>query len=177
VNEEIVSAQWNRVRGRLRDEFGEAAFKSWLNPLTLAEVRDGQVRIGVPTRFLRDWVVSNYSDRIRALWSKENAAIKAVDIVVLQVGLGKATAPVVPAAPAAPCEPAAAPGEEIGAPLDPRYVFDNFVVGKPNEFAYAAARRVAECTCPPRSSCIALSARFASRTPWPSRSSSARSTF
>ena len=35
---------------------------------------------------------------------------------------------------------------EISAPLDPRYTFDNFVVGKPNEFAHAAAKRVAEST-------------------------------
>jgi chromosomal replication initiator protein len=34
--------------------------------------------------------------------------------------------------------------QDIGAPLDPRFTFDHFVVGKPNEFAYAAARRVAE---------------------------------
>ncbi len=32
----------------------------------------------------------------------------------------------------------------MGAPLDPRYTFENFVVGKPNELAHAAARRVAE---------------------------------
>jgi chromosomal replication initiator protein len=32
----------------------------------------------------------------------------------------------------------------ISAALDPRYTFDNFVIGKPNEFAYAAARRLAE---------------------------------
>ncbi|MBY0430440.1 MAG: chromosomal replication initiator protein DnaA, partial [Rhodospirillales bacterium] len=42
-----------------------------------------------------------------------------------------------------PGEPAVM-GDEISAPLDPRYTFRNFVVGKPNEFAYAAARRVAE---------------------------------
>jgi chromosomal replication initiator protein len=144
----MVHAQWNRVRGRLRDEYGEAAFKSWLNPLTLAEIRDGQVRMCVPTRFLRDWVVTHYGDRIRALWSNEDASINGVDIVVLPAA-AKATPRValpvkaIAAAPQAPCEPANI-NEEIGAPLDPRYIFDNFVVGKPNEFAYAAARRVAE---------------------------------
>ncbi|MDR3440448.1 chromosomal replication initiator protein DnaA [Telmatospirillum sp.] len=145
----MVQAQWNRVRGRLRDEYGEAAFKSWLNPLTLAEVRDGQVRMGVPTRFLRDWVVTHYGDRIRSLWSTEDSSINGVDIVVLP-GVSKRAPISVPVAKA----PAVAPmvahpepsnvNEEIGAPLDPRYTFDNFVVGKPNEFAYAAARRVAE---------------------------------
>ena len=35
-------------------------------------------------------------------------------------------------------------GDDLSAPLDPRFTFDSFVVGKPNEFAYACARRVAE---------------------------------
>jgi chromosomal replication initiator protein len=35
-------------------------------------------------------------------------------------------------------------GEILGAPLDARFTFDSFVVGKPNELAHAAARRVAE---------------------------------
>jgi chromosomal replication initiator protein len=151
LNDEVVQAQWNRVRGRLRDEYGEAAFKSWLNPLTLAEVRDGQVRMGVPTRFLRDWVATHYGDRIRALWSKEDASISVVDIVVLP-GVAKAAPagapPALKTVATAPVHVDAAgvagAAEEIGAPLDPRYTFDNFVVGKPNEFAYAAARRVAE---------------------------------
>ena len=33
---------------------------------------------------------------------------------------------------------------EFGAPLDPRFTFDNFVVGKPNELAFAASQRIAE---------------------------------
>ena len=64
-----IQAQWARVRGRLRDEFGEAAFRSWLKSMTLTDVADGRVRIGVPTRFLRDWVAAHYADRIRALQS------------------------------------------------------------------------------------------------------------
>lgn len=142
---------WDRVRGQLRDEFGEAAFKSWLNPLTLSEVSEGHVRIGVPTRFLRDWVVTHYGERIRALWAKEDASVTGIDIVVLAPGdnpsdaasvatIIKKTAP--SPLPAATADSAA--NDDIGAPLDPRYTFDNFVVGRPNEFAYAAARRVAE---------------------------------
>ena len=150
----VIQTQWTRIKGCLRDEFGEAAFKSWLSPLTLADVQDGQARIAVPTRFLRDWVVTHYGDRIRALWAKEDAAVTGIDIVVLPSAAkaAKATpnspAARLPAQVAAPCEPAPFEptnvNDEIGAPLDPRYTFDNFVVGKPNEFAYAAARKVAE---------------------------------
>ena len=152
-----IQAQWARVRGRLREEFGEAAFRSWLKSMTLAEVNDGSVRIGVPTRFLRDWVAAHYADRLRALWNAENTAISAVDIFV-NGGAAQAE-PVLPAAPAAPAarerdrEAAAAPEpseeKEIGAALDPRFTFENFVVGKPNELAHAAARRVAESSVGP----------------------------
>jgi len=130
--------------------------------MALAEISNGHVRLGVPTRFLRDWVLTHYGDRIRSLWSKENASINAVDIVVMPTAVAtpavsRTTRPAnpiiaqtVPASAAAPASPLSASSaepagaEEIGASLDPRYTFDNFVVGKPNEFAYAAARRVAD---------------------------------
>jgi chromosomal replication initiator protein len=145
-----VQTQWARVRARLREEFGEAAFRSWLRSMTLFEVTDGRARIGVPTRFLRDWVAAHYADRIRALWNGENAAISAVDIFVN----GTATTGTAPPrdargareepAIAAPAIVAADEKGDISAPLDPRFTFENFVVGKPNELAHAAARRIAE---------------------------------
>jgi chromosomal replication initiator protein len=164
-----VTSQWQRVRTRLREEFGEAAYRSWLCSLSLAEVTEGAVRIEVPTRFLRDWVLAHYVDRIRALWIGENRTINKVDVVVgqqLSAMPGAepndgdpiesnlpGTTPVLPAEAArspvapGPAVAAATDGEsdrEISAPLDPRFTFENFVVGKPNELAHAAARRVAE---------------------------------
>jgi len=44
--------QWARVRARLRDEFGEAAFRSWLRAMTLFEVADGRVREAGPAAAL-----------------------------------------------------------------------------------------------------------------------------
>ena len=162
--------QWGRVRGRLRDEFGEAAFRSWLRPMTLTEVSEGRVHIAVPTRFVRDWVLSHYADRIRALWATENPSVSAVEFSI-------AAAPSPAAIPAAPASATLANGDaglpaaktvvvtngedipaddkstderaEISASLDPRFTFKNFIVGKPNELAHAAARRVAEaCVAP-----------------------------
>lgn len=72
-----VDAQWARVRGRLRAEYGEAAYKSWLKPLTFKTLEGGQVRLTAPTRFMRDWVATHYSDRIRSLWLNENPEIRA----------------------------------------------------------------------------------------------------
>ncbi len=142
-----IQTQWARVRGRLRDEFGEPAYRSWLRSMTLAGLREGRVRIAVPTRFLRDWVAQHYADRLRALWNAENGTVIAVEIVL---GAGSAAEPVDPPAPAVLPQAAAREGadvpddKDISAILDPRFTFENFVVGKPNELAHAAARRVAE---------------------------------
>jgi chromosomal replication initiator protein len=154
-----IDEQWQRVQGRLRQEVGEPAFKSWLQPLRLAAVDDGEVRIAVPTRFMRDWVTTHYADRIRALWRHENGDIQSVEIVVApapEVAVNGATsplcepaqaAPAITRMPAQPANDSAGLPERLdafGAPLDPRFTFENFVVGKPNELAHAAARRVAE---------------------------------
>ncbi len=77
-----LEQQWDRIRSRLKDEVGEVAYRSWLQPLTVADLKNGEVRILVPTRFMRDWVNTHYVDRIRMLWSAENGAVQSVDVVV-----------------------------------------------------------------------------------------------
>jgi chromosomal replication initiator protein len=161
-----VAASWARIRGRLRDEVGEVEYRSWLRQMTLAGIEGDEAVILLPTRFLRDWVNGHYGDRLRALWQAENPAIRRIDIRVAQpspvmadaalaapvlvadghddpgpepAGLAESLAP-------RPAEPLRAPeprGDWV-APLESRFTFDSFVVGKPNEFAHACARRVAE---------------------------------
>ncbi len=160
--------EWTKVRERLRAEYGEGTFRSWFKLISYGDTRSGTMIFSVPTRFMRDWVKSNYADRILALLAAENPDIKAIDLVV-----GKVTpalpmqAPVPPPAPRAPLTrpggpqlrtsetaDAVEPGPQ-GDRLDPttgldaRFTFQNFVVGKPNELAFHAARRVAESTTVP----------------------------
>jgi chromosomal replication initiator protein len=149
-----LSAQWTRIRGRLRAEYGEAAYRSWLKPLTLCGFSDGRVKLSAPTRFMRDWVESQYGERLTRLWKAEVEEIEGADIILEGV---MSTAPAASqmrvagttAAVAAPGGPAGGAGNDIGAPLDPRFTFANFIVGKPNELAFAAARRVAEASAVP----------------------------
>ncbi len=122
--------------------------------MTVRGERGGMVTMSAPTRFMRDWVVAHYADRLRALWGGENPSVQGIDIVVQPGSVAPGTGRVA-MSPARP-HPAVRSGirhagvagendvQDIGAPLDPRFTFDHFVVGKPNEFAYAAARRVAE---------------------------------
>ena len=146
---ERVDEQWERVSNHLRAEIGEAAYQSWLKPMTVREVRDGRVRISVPTRFMRDWVAAHYVERLGAIWGDEDPDVHAVEVFV-QPERSAAREKTETRAPAVKSEAGGnGYGGEIGAPLDPRFVFDQFVVGKPNEFAYAASRRVAEADTVP----------------------------
>ena len=78
----IDQAEWDRVKSRLKQEFGESAYKSWVSPITATAVRDGEVELSVPTRFMRDWIATHYAERIRALWSGENPRVRRVSVRV-----------------------------------------------------------------------------------------------
>ena len=69
---------WARVRGKLRAEMGETAYRNWLKKLTFLQIRGHDVELAVPTRFVRDWIVAHYQDRLRSLWQAENPALRAV---------------------------------------------------------------------------------------------------
>lgn len=148
------STQWARVRGSLRSEFGEAVFRSWLKSLTLVAVEGGKAQVSVPTRFLRDWIVAHYADRIHALWQEENPDIHSIEFFVDSV-IPERFSEAEPPDDTSDVSFASvqAPGgewqDDVGAPLDPRLTFSNFVVGKSNELAFAAARRVAEADVAP----------------------------
>ena len=152
-DESSLNEQWTRVRARLQAEVGEVEYRTWLKQVALAGVAGDEVTVILPTRFLRDWVNKEYGELITAFWQAENPAIRNVEIRTgTQVrgtapSLAEAPAPMqtLPPAAAAP----AAPRPDSAAPLDQRFTFETFVVGKPNEFAYACARRVAEAPATP----------------------------
>lgn len=144
-------AEWDRVKLRLKHEFGDSAYQSWVSPIAFGGLNDGAVNLRVPTRFMRDWVVTHYADRIRTLWSGENPAVRRVQVDVDAVGGGSGGTDTPTGSDAMTLAAAQSEAvthdvlaDSLSAPLDARYTFENFVVGKPNEFAYAAAQRVAD---------------------------------
>src|SRR5262249_43178656 len=148
-----VAAQWARIRSRMQGEVGDLEYRNWLRQMTLAGIDGDEITVLLPTRFLCDWVRSRYGDRLNALWHMENPAIRRVDI---RVGGGTAQAAGLAESLATTTErsPMTSRLEERmdqrhELTIDPRFTFEAFVVGKPNEFAYACARRVAECPSSP----------------------------
>jgi chromosomal replication initiator protein len=145
----LMANQWARVRAKLQLEVGEVEYRTWLKQVSLFGIDGDEVTLVLPTRFLRDWVAKEYKDLITTLWQAENAAIKRIELRAQPAR--SSTAPNLGEPPTAMPATAARPENraETAAPLDQRFTFDTFVVGKPNEFAYACARRVAEAPATP----------------------------
>jgi chromosomal replication initiator protein len=85
ASNELSSAdrqKWERVRGRLRAELGDAVYNSWFARLELETVKGGALLLTVPTKFLKSWIQSHYADRIRARLCSEFADTDRVIIDV-----------------------------------------------------------------------------------------------
>jgi chromosomal replication initiator protein len=152
---------WTRVKGRLRAELGEDIYSSWFARIDLEGVDEDAVRMSVPTRFLKSWIQSHYTERVLACWQSEQPTIGRIELTV-RSGILRPLPP--KAKPAEPQEPlrnghdskidglglrlggspiAVAHDALGGSPLDPRLTFETFILGRSNTLAHAAAKQVA----------------------------------
>ena len=136
----MIVEYWAKISADLRDQIGAHNHKSWIEPLVIHDVADNVVHFQAPSRFVGDWVKRNYHDQILKHLSQ-----KLPNLTRLEFHARAEAAPQpAPAVQTSPERPAQRETGLQGAPLDGRFKFDNFVVGKPNELAHAAARRVGE---------------------------------
>ncbi|MHA6264223.1 chromosomal replication initiator protein DnaA [Arenibacterium sp. CAU 1754] len=148
----MTQEKWGQLRQRLLKTVGQNNYTTWIEPLEFSDLQDGIAVFEVPTNFMGNYVSQNFADLILY---ELNTSGESVQRVVFQVPANTPARPKksTPAKTATPQEPTPQPAsrsaEDVAselqaAPLDPRFTFDSFVVGKPNELAHAAARRVSE---------------------------------
>ncbi|VDC20371.1 chromosomal replication initiator protein DnaA [Pseudogemmobacter humi] len=142
----MTNETWGQIREGLINRVGRNNYTTWIEPLKLSQLRNGVALFEVPTSFFGDWVQRNYADHIRNHLVTSGAPVERLEFLVgAENGAVRSVAAKPTAAPRAPVRARAAAEDDLpGAPLDARFTFDSFVVGKPNELAHAAARRVAE---------------------------------
>lgn len=161
-----IEHKWRRIQSRLRAELGEDVFTSWFGRVEL-DAYDGRVvQVSVPTKFLRNWLQSHYSEKLLACCGTELTGANRLEFRVRQPHLaaveklksaasanqGQQPRPQPIAVASTPARVLDAPLRDgrtgldgfEGSPLDPRYTFQSFVVGAPNRLAHAAALQVAE---------------------------------
>ncbi|MGB8815436.1 MAG: DnaA N-terminal domain-containing protein, partial [Paracoccaceae bacterium] len=136
----MTNDTWGQVREQLAGRIGKNNYVTWIEPLKLNTLQNGVAHFEVPTTFFGNWVSRNYSDHILTQLRSSGA-----DVGRLEFSVTRLSEPEVKPAAKPASKPAARSNDDLpGAPLDTRFTFDSFVVGKPNELAHAAARRVAE---------------------------------
>ena len=138
---DMTNEKWGQLRQRLLKTVGQNNYTTWIAPIEYNKVENGVALFHVPTNFLGNYVNQNFADLILHEMKGENLNIQRLKFdVPSQPVRNKADRPVA----VRPEPKTAARNPMLTAPLDKRFTFDRFVVGKPNELAHAAARRVAE---------------------------------
>ena len=150
----MLKDQWNMVKELVATDIGVSHSKSWIEPLELLGLDGMMLVLGSPNSFAKDWVENHYLESIEKSWKQINMVIKGVKIIIHEapVTIANTNSHIIPTQVRAQESFDSFEKEEAGtytgAPLDNRFTFENFVVGKPNELAYAAALRVAESSTP-----------------------------
>jgi chromosomal replication initiator protein len=145
---------WSRLLDRARLELPEQTFRTWLEPTEPLTVEGETLFIGTPDQFAADWNEQKHAELLAGL---APVALGHPITVVFRVNEEQRTRPQMDLFVAPPPTPAAhlpghrPPGAPSGrqiqvtkAPLNDRYTFDYFVIGKSNELAAAAAHAVAQ---------------------------------
>ena len=147
-HKELEKKIWTDISERLKADLGKSAFENWIKPLNLTEIDKKTAFFVSPTGFIGEWVNRNYGEKIiEVMWE----CGFEVDRLKFSSGLSPRKISKEENKQDNNQNKIADKGvliqsdtEVPGSPLDKRFTFDSFVVGKPNELAHAAARRVAE---------------------------------
>jgi len=137
---------WEAVRQALRQSCGQRAFDGWLKQLTLVDVEShtGIVRLAAPSAFLANWVQAHFAEQISIAWRAMLPGVSNVLIEARPEAAGRTTLSAEAPVAESTVEADAKAKAPAGSTFDPRYTFDQFVVGKANELAYNAAKAMAE---------------------------------
>lgn len=154
----MLKEQWELVKKVLTTEIGDAHAKSWISPLLLLGMEGMTLFLGASNAFAKDWIKNNYLSYILKAWKQVNVLVQNVEIIVQEsyVNVANTNSSAVYSGIDSQNKidknfeefESEDTGNYTGASLDQRYTFENFIVGKPNELAYAAALRVAESPTP-----------------------------
>lgn len=156
----VVREKWSRVALKLKATLGEDLYSSWFARMEVENFETGVLVLSVPTRFLRNWVMTHYCGVLTTTCETEFGKELRLEVRVRTRGLPAPTSqdadrlhplppprflaqPVPEGESQAPQQANGHSALERGSPLDPTLTFDRFRVGASNALAHAAAERVA----------------------------------
>lgn len=132
---------WKRLLDRARQDIPEQTFRTWLEPTEAITIEDNVISVGVPDQFAADWNESKHADLFATYGP---IALGHPIRVIFKVNEERQKRSQMDFFVAPPLTAARSQLADTQVPLSPRYTFDQFVIGKSNELAAAAAHAVAQ---------------------------------
>lgn len=129
---------WNNSLSNIEERVGNNIIDLWFRPIKLTQLKDQQITIDIPNRFFKDWIEDNYPDIIA-----ESAGKILGYPVTVRFKVAEKVDPEVRKMDIR-LENRRQNLARRGIYLNPKYVFENFVIGVSNQFAQAASRAVAD---------------------------------
>ncbi|WP_458791926.1 chromosomal replication initiator protein DnaA [Yoonia sp. MH D7] len=133
----MTNDMWGKILDTLKTTVGANNFSNWIEPLEFVALSGSVVTFKVPTTFIGNYVQQNFGEQI--IYEMNRAGTSVNRLTFTATGAARLAAK-----PANDAPKATRVDDIAGSPIDARFTFDTFIVGKPNELANAAARRVAE---------------------------------
>lgn len=135
---------WDRLLSRARQALPEQTFRTWLEPTEALAFADGVLVVGVPDQFSADWNESKHADLLASFAPVALGHPVRLQFKISEERAQRAQLDIFVQTPVANLAPASEQRHVNSAPLNPRYTFDHFVIGKSNEVAAAASQAAAQ---------------------------------
>ncbi len=148
-NSENMIQIWSEVRDDIKKAIGVDSFKDWIGKLQFVGTEEGAACFNSPSNFIKDTVLARYSSVIISAFQSYGVDVNVVRINVLEDSFSSSVFSDSKTHSDEEKDSQEHDNIEDISMLDRRFTFQNFVVGQPNEFAYAAAKRVSESENPP----------------------------
>jgi chromosomal replication initiator protein len=129
---------WQQAQDYLKNKLGETIFETWILPLKAKLKNENSLILGAPDSFFKEWVQEHYKELIQEAIKKYAKQNFKVDFEI------NATSMPTPSKTSSPASHIKPSGLYVGLQLNPRYTFENFVVGPSNRHAHAYSLAVAE---------------------------------
>ncbi len=129
---------WNEILQKLNKSFGSDIYESWIKNIKLKKEYNHYIILSAPTRFVRDWIVSRYADKILDIIKTFKKSIQRIEFLIEETNEKSDKSLFSKKSQVTSIENSILNYNRF----NPNNRFDNFVVGESNELAYTATRKV-----------------------------------
>ncbi len=138
-----LKKNWNDVQLKLKEIYGADVYKSWIENVETKGIEQNSLILGVKTRFVRDWIVSHYADKILDHYQKLDNTVTRIQFEINELFVNEKISNIFDFNTKSKIIDIKDTNYGVNR-IDPRLNFDNFVTGESNQLAFSAAKRICE---------------------------------